>query len=104
MEAGRARYVIGNHEIGLIATALGVRPLSEFDSFVDVLDAPDRDDWVAWLCGRELVARGALGEQEFAMVHAASHPDWSLADLCDRARSAEAQLRAGPERVARWLS
>src|SRR3974390_1898256 len=45
---GRARYVLGNHEILLLRCWLGLRKVSEFDSFRDVLDAPDVDEWMEW--------------------------------------------------------
>jgi len=94
VESGRARYVLGNHEISLLRCWLGLRGVSEFDSFQDVLEAPDCDEWMHWLLRRPLVEAGRLGEQRFAMVHAAAHPDWSLAELEGVARGLEARLRA----------
>jgi bis(5'-nucleosyl)-tetraphosphatase (symmetrical) len=93
-EHGRARYVLGNHEISLLRCWLGLRELSEFDSFHDVLDAPDADEWMEWLRSRQLVCSGKLGRQPFAMVHASADPSWSLADLERAARKVEQRLRA----------
>ena len=47
VDAGHAHYILGNHEIHLIATALGLRAISPWDTIADVLDAPDVDDWIA---------------------------------------------------------
>jgi bis(5'-nucleosyl)-tetraphosphatase (symmetrical) len=96
--SGRARSVLGNHEVGLLCVALGLEAPGPGDTFGDVLEAPDRDAWVDWLCRLPLVDTGRLGEQPFALVHAASHPDWTLEELASRARAAEALLRDRRER------
>ena len=94
VEAGRARYVLGNHEISLLRCWLGLRPVSPFDSFQDVLDRPDASEWVAWLRSRPLVESGRVAGQDFAMVHASVHPEWSLRELESAGRRVEAALQA----------
>ena len=96
-DAGRARCVLGNHDVNLLRVAAGQRKLSRVDSVRDVLEAPDADEWIEWLRRRPLVATGRLGDQSFALVHAAAHPDWDLAELERRARRVEARLGC-PER------
>jgi bis(5'-nucleosyl)-tetraphosphatase (symmetrical) len=96
MERGRARCVLGNHELGLLRTALGLRELSPRDSISDVLEAPDVDDWIGWLSRLPLVETGTLGDQSFAMVHGAVHPDWDLPQLEVRAGRASARLAVDP--------
>lgn len=103
-EEGRAHLVLGNHEISLLETALGTRPLAQTDTFTDVLDARDADDWIDWLLSRPLAEISRLGEQPFAMVHAAVHPDWSLADVRERAERAAAGLRGGRATARRLLA
>ena len=103
VEAGRARYVLGNHEIALIGASLGVREVSPFDTFTDVLEAPDAGDWLRWLREQPLAVEGRLGEQRFVMVHAAAHPEWSPSALCDRAARAAARLRDDDAALALWL-
>jgi bis(5'-nucleosyl)-tetraphosphatase (symmetrical) len=106
VEASRAQYVLGNHEIGLIATALGARELSPLDSIVDVLDAPDAADWIRWLRERPLVVESRLGEhgeQPFVMLHASAHPDWTRGALCARASAAAARLRGDDDELRDWL-
>ena len=103
VDAGRARYVLGNHEIGLLMTALGLRELRPLDSFGDVLGASDAAEWLEWLRRRPLLERGQLGRQRYALVHAAVHPDWSLDDLERRVRRVEARLAAPDRREAMAL-
>jgi bis(5'-nucleosyl)-tetraphosphatase (symmetrical) len=100
---GRARYVLGNHEVSLLRCWLGLRSPSPYDSFQDVLDAPDVDEWMEWLRRRPLVETGGLGEQPFAMVHASLHPSWTLAEVEAAAREVEARLRAPLEELRTFL-
>lgn len=92
VEKGRARYVLGNHEAGLLAAGMGLRPLRPPDTMVEVLDAPEASFWIEWIRRRPLVEDGALGEKPFVMVHAAAHPDWALPELLARARGVEKRL------------
>jgi bis(5'-nucleosyl)-tetraphosphatase (symmetrical) len=94
VDAGRARYVLGNHELALLLTAAGLRAPRPYDTFGDVLGAADAADWLEWLRRRPLVVTGRLGAQRFAMAHAAVHPDWDLETLAARARRIEARLGA----------
>lgn len=93
VEGGRARVVLGNHDLSLIRAHLGLRPLLPLDTFGDVLSAVDAEDHVEWLRRQPLAATGSLGRTPLAMVHAAVHPDWSLAELAARARAVETVLR-----------
>ena len=45
----RARTVLGNHDLHLVASARGIRPLRARDTFHDVLDAADGDALIDWL-------------------------------------------------------
>jgi bis(5'-nucleosyl)-tetraphosphatase (symmetrical) len=83
---------------------LGLRELSEFDSFQDVLDAPDAGEWIEWIRTRPLVCTGELGRQPFAMVHASVAPSWSLAELEAVAREVEERLRAPIDEVRAFLA
>lgn len=91
-EEGRARWVLGNHEIALLRTRAGLRRASPRDTLGDVLEAPDAEDWIEWIRRQPLVQTGTLGAQPFAMVHAAVHPDWGLSTLEERALAIEARL------------
>ncbi len=92
VEAGRAEYVLGNHEIHLIAAHWGQRPLSENDSIGDVLESGEADDWVEWLRRRPLAVGGELDGQPFVMLHASAGAGWSRAEVLERAAAASARL------------
>ena len=104
VEAGRGRYVLGNHEVHLLHVALGLRDLGRNDSIGDVLGAPDASEWVDWLLGRALVERGTIAGQPFAMVHASSHPDWTLAALCEIGDALHARLAVGRTSARAFLA
>jgi bis(5'-nucleosyl)-tetraphosphatase (symmetrical) len=95
VDAGRAHYVLGNHELHLLRVAAGQRELSPLDSIGDVLGAPEADEWVDWLRRRPLAVTGTLGSQRFALVHAAAHPGWDLEELERRAERVAARLGGG---------
>jgi bis(5'-nucleosyl)-tetraphosphatase (symmetrical) len=92
-EQGRARCVLGNHDISLMSVAWGLRERRPGDSFDDVLGAPDLADWLDWLRRLPVAETGRIGAQEFAMVHASVMPEWELSDL-----------RAAADRVSKRLS
>ncbi|MBJ22926.1 MAG: hypothetical protein GY910_00380 [bacterium] len=104
VEAGRAEYVLGNHEIHLISAGLGLRDLGENDSIEDVLGASDAMEWVDWLRERPLVAPGVIAEQPFAMVHASAGPGWSLSELVTRGRAASERLAGGRDAARAFLA
>jgi bis(5'-nucleosyl)-tetraphosphatase (symmetrical) len=103
-EAGRARVVLGNHEVGLLQTALGSRELGPNDTTGDVLAASDLEDWIDWLSGLPVAIADRLGSHPFAMVHACVPAGWSLVELTAEAREIEARLAAGGAERARFLA
>ena len=100
MEGGRARCVLGNHDLSLVTTAWGLRERRPTDTFGNVLDAPDAEDWIDWVRRLPLVEFGRLGGQSFAMLHAGAHPEWRLADLRRIAARVQSRLR-GSRKAAR---
>lgn len=70
------RAVLGNHDLHLIARALGVAGRKKRDTLDGVLDARDRSDLVEWLRSRPLVHR----ENGHLLVHAGILPCWSAVD------------------------
>jgi bis(5'-nucleosyl)-tetraphosphatase (symmetrical) len=93
--------VLGNHDLHLLARALGVAGEKPKDTLDDVLAAPDRDELVAWLMARPLHHRERDGTQ---LVHAGLHPSWNADDAERVARGAEAALRADPRRFLSALA
>ena len=104
VDAGRGRYVLGNHELHLLHVALGLRELGRNDSIGDLLGAADAAEWVDWLLARSLVEADGIEGEPFAMLHAAAHPDWTLAELCQTAAAIQARLAGGREAARAFLA
>jgi bis(5'-nucleosyl)-tetraphosphatase (symmetrical) len=102
-EEGRARVVLGNHELHLLAVDFGLRELQPEDTFDDVLAANDAREWLDWLRTWPLVIDGTIGDQRFAMLHAAASPDWSLDDLLDVSARIESRLAASADEARALL-
>lgn len=85
--------VLGNHDLHLLARAVGVAPRRARDTVEDVLSAPDRDDLIEWLRHRPLLVR----DGELLLVHAGLLPEWTSDQAEQLARELETELR-GP----RW--
>lgn len=83
--------VLGNHDLALLVVAEGFQRPHRGDTFADVLEAPDRDELLAWLRGRKLMHAGA----GVIMVHAGLLPQWTVPQALALAREAEAALQ-GP--------
>jgi bis(5'-nucleosyl)-tetraphosphatase (symmetrical) len=73
LRAAGALGVLGNHDVHLLRTAAGTRTIGPRDTFQDVLAAPDRDEWLAWLAARPFVRKW----DDVWLVHAALHPAWA---------------------------
>lgn len=82
--------VLGNHDWHLLAVAHGVRPLHRSDTLGDILDAPDRAEWLDWLCQRRM----ALHEHGWLMLHAGVAPQWTLELTLQLAHELEERLQA----------
>ncbi|HEX9180770.1 MAG TPA: symmetrical bis(5'-nucleosyl)-tetraphosphatase [Burkholderiales bacterium] len=85
----RAVAVLGNHDLTLLAIHAGAIPPRAKDTIRDVLEAPDRDELIAWLRARPLVH----AEGPYLMVHAGLLPPWSPAQALELSREVEAVLR-----------
>jgi bis(5'-nucleosyl)-tetraphosphatase (symmetrical) len=84
--------VLGNHDLHLIAAALG-HMLSDDDHTLDaILAAPDREELIEWLRQQPLLHHDeALG---FTMIHAGLPPQWDLPLAQQCAHEVEAVLRS----------
>jgi bis(5'-nucleosyl)-tetraphosphatase (symmetrical) len=107
-QGDRIVVVLGNHDLHLLARAAGVAEIKKRDTLEAVLEAPDRDDLLAWLQNRPLVHR----DGDLLLVHAGLFPSWGLADAERLAREVEERLRSdkakellaagGEKRADRW--
>lgn len=75
-----AGVVLGNHDLHLIARAAGIRSGRPGDTLDDVLEAPDRDELVAWLRRQPAI----LEWDDLVLVHAGLCPTWGDLGRIDR--------------------
>jgi len=87
----RARTVLGNHDLHLLALAHGVVKEREDDTLAEVLAAPDRDELLDWLRRLPMIHV----EADHVLVHAGLLPQWDVATAQALASEVEAELR-GP--------
>lgn len=87
-----ATCLLGNHDLHLLAVAHGVRKPHRSDTLDEILNAPDRDDWLNWIRQQRL----AVYEHGWLMVHAGVVPQWDAAQTVALAGEVEAML-AGPD-------
>ncbi|MFV0282362.1 MAG: symmetrical bis(5'-nucleosyl)-tetraphosphatase [Castellaniella sp.] len=85
----RARVILGNHDLHLLAVVAGVRPMGKSDTFQDILDAPDAADLIDWLRRQPLLIR----DHGHVMVHAGILPAWTLDQAQALAGEIETALR-----------
>lgn len=85
-----AEALLGNHDLHLLAVAHGVRPEHASDTLRDILDAPDREEWIEWLRQRPL----AVEAEGWLCVHAGVAPGWDRSLTLSLARELETLLRS----------
>jgi bis(5'-nucleosyl)-tetraphosphatase (symmetrical) len=89
----RALTVLGNHDLKLLAVAHGLKTLNSQDTLTEILEAPDREALLTWLCHRPFFHFDPA--LEVAMVHAGLPPQWTLEMAQDHAADLETALQ-GP--------
>jgi bis(5'-nucleosyl)-tetraphosphatase (symmetrical) len=87
--AGRVEALLGNHDLHLLAVAVGAQKMSRSDTLDEILAAPDRDELIAWLRQRPL----AMFVDAHLLVHAGVPPQWSAEQTMRLAGEVEATLR-----------
>jgi bis(5'-nucleosyl)-tetraphosphatase (symmetrical) len=90
--------VIGNHDFHLLTVAAGHARLHRFDTLAPVLEAPDRDELLAWVRALPLVVM----EGERLLVHAGLIPSWTPATAL--MLSAEVQAMLASDEHAAFLA
>ena len=84
-----ARLVLGNHDLHLIACALGARKIRPGDTLEEVLNASDCGELVDWLRQQPLMLR----VEDWVLVHAGLHPSWTLQEATGFAQRGSELLR-----------
>jgi bis(5'-nucleosyl)-tetraphosphatase (symmetrical) len=88
----RARVVLGNHDLHLLAISAGIRKLKSSDTLADILAAPDAHELLDWLRHRPF----AHFENGMLMVHAGVLPQWDVTRTLELADELQRVLR-GPD-------
>jgi len=84
-----ATCLLGNHDLNLLAVAQGVRKPHRGDTLTEILEAPDRTEWLDWLRGRRM----AVFEHGWLMLHAGVVPQWDRTQTLALAAEVEALLQ-----------
>lgn len=86
----RARVLLGNHDLHLLATAAGHGRRDRRDTLDEILEAPDCGELVDYLRNQHLL----IAFKGFTLVHAGIDPAWTLEEAVSLAREAESLLRS----------
>jgi bis(5'-nucleosyl)-tetraphosphatase (symmetrical) len=86
---GKVDALLGNHDLHLLAVAVGAQSASRSDTLDEILAAPDRDELIEWLRHRPL----AMFVDAHLLVHAGVPPQWSAEKTVTLAHEVEAVLR-----------
>lgn len=86
---GRVEALLGNHDLHLLAVAVGAQKPGKSDTLDEILAAPDRDELVSWLRHRPL----AMFVDAHLLVHAGVAPQWNAEKTMALAGEVEAVLR-----------
>lgn len=76
--------VLGNHDLHLLAVAVGVSKVRKKDTISDVLEAPDCEELLFWLRHQPFLHHDPV--LDYTLVHAGLPPQWDLhkAQACAR--------------------
>lgn len=94
----RATVVLGNHDIHLIGVKYQVRTLHAKDTLQPILDAPDSNALIDWLCHCPLLAYHPT--LHYVMTHAGLAPQWTLEKAQQIAQEIATALQNPTSRVA----
>lgn len=86
-----AMVVLGNHDLHLLAVALGGHEVRRKDTLADILDAPDHDRLLDWLRQQHLCIHDPT--RNLVMVHAGLPHIWSVDRAVGFAREVEGVIR-----------
>ncbi|WP_373603157.1 bis(5'-nucleosyl)-tetraphosphatase (symmetrical) ApaH [Aggregatibacter sp. HMT-949] len=88
-----AQTVLGNHDLHLISTALGIKKIKPRDRVDAIFSASDFEELIDWLRHQPLLVHNEkLG---FLMAHAGISPDWDLETAKACAKEVEKVLQNG---------
>jgi len=88
-------WVLGNHEIHLLADGLRLQDVKRRESIRAILDAPDGAELLEWVRRRPLL----LVHEHFALVHAGLLPQWSISEAQELAARCQRRLQGDGARA-----
>lgn len=91
-----AVVVLGNHDLHLLAVAYGGHQLRRKDTLSDILNAPDRERLLSWLCQQSLCVYDS--GRNLMMAHAGLPHIWTIDQAQAYAREVEAVIRGNHAR------
>jgi bis(5'-nucleosyl)-tetraphosphatase (symmetrical) len=86
--------VLGNHDLHLVMQAEGYGKPNREDTLAPILNAPDRDELIAWLRSQPLCVTDTIADHSWLMVHAGVLPCWTAAKAVALGKEVSAALRA----------
>ncbi|HCW91485.1 MAG TPA: diadenosine tetraphosphatase, partial [Marinobacter sp.] len=89
-----AVVVLGNHDLHLLAVALGGHSPRQKDTLTEILEAPDCDELVAWLRRQNLCVHDP--ERHLVMAHAGVPHVWTVDQAVACSREVESVIQ-GPD-------
>lgn len=87
----QARTVLGNHDLHLLAVANDVRSPHRKDTFDEILDDRDRENYLAWICKLPFMLKDE--STGFYLLHAGLFPQWSISQALELAHETEQLLQ-----------
>ena len=85
-----AKTVLGNHDLHLIATYLGIKAVKPNDRLDDLLAAPDAAELIDWLIQQPLLRT----VDNVVLTHAGISPQWTVAQAIELADEAQLILQS----------
>lgn len=71
-----AKTVLGNHDLHLLRTYFGIDYKKFKNNFYNILNAPDLDELMYWLCHQPILHCDE--NRKLLMIHAGIHPEWDI--------------------------
>ena len=96
----KAQTVLGNHDLHLLSTLLGIKRVKPSDKVEPIFKAHDREELQNWLRNQPLMVQHP--KYGFLLVHAGISPEWDLSTATQCAREAEALLKS--ENYANYIA
>lgn len=87
-----AKTVLGNHDLHLLSTLLGIKRIKPKDKVEAIFEVKDREILQNWLRNQPLLIQHPT--HKFLLTHAGISPEWDLATTLNCAKEAENILKS----------